>query len=675
MVSDRGLILRANASTATMLGLSRATLVGQSISRFIRAEDQDTFREHQSRLAQTGEPQSCEVSMERNDGTPFWAHLTGVAAKDIGGASIGRLVLSDITQRKQAEAALRESEQRLRAVVETTLDAVITMDSAGIITAWNAQAETVFGWMRYEAIGQTVSQLIVPPQYRDAHERGFSRYIASGAGQMLNKRTEITALRRNGENFPMEIAITAMRVGNDTLFNAFMRDITERKTAADEIERLAFYDPLTGRPNRRLLIDRLTVSQASCARHCRTGALLCIDLDNFRTINDTHGHHTGDLLLQQVAARLANCIRECETVARLGGAKFMVMLEDLSDNPLEAASHAEAVGERILRELSQPYQLGAVNHHSTLSIGITLFGEHPEDAEAPLMRADLALSQSKAAGRNCLCFFDPQLQAAAMTRAALEADLRTAVAQQQFVLYYQAQIGRERQLTGAEVLLRWKHPVRGLVSPAEFIPLGEDTGLILPLGDWVLETACNQLTAWAARAETTHLTIAVNVSPLQFHQRDFVTKVLDIVRRTGANPQRLKLELTEGMLISSIEDVIAKMSALQKYGIGLSLDDFGTGYSSLSYLKRLPLDQIKIDQSFIRDIPDDSSDASIAKMIIALADGLGLAVIAEGVETEEQHAFLAGNGCHAYQGYLYYRPVPLEEFEAFASRTSAPVTV
>jgi predicted signal transduction protein with EAL and GGDEF domain len=370
-----------------------------------------------------------------------------------------------------------------------------------------------------------------------------------------------------------------------------------------------------------------------------------------------------------VAQRLVTCVREGDTVARLGGDEFLVMLEDLSEDALDAATQAETVGEKIRASLNQPYQLGPCAQHSTASIGITLFGgvAH-EGIDEPLKRADLAMYQAKAAGRNTLRFFDPQMQAVVMARAALEVDLRMALEKHQLRLYYQAQVQGENQLTGVEALVRWQHPLRGMVSPAEFIPLSEETGLILPLGLWVLETACTQLALWALRPERAHLTMAVNVSAHQFHQDDFVSQVLAVLARSGANPQRLKLELTESLLISNVEDVILKMEALKAQGVGFSLDDFGTGYSSLSYLKRLPLDQLKIDQGFVRDILIDPNDAAIARMVIVLADSLGLAVIAEGVETEAQRDFLAGQNCHAYQGYLLSRPLPLDEFETFADQ-------
>jgi EAL domain-containing protein (putative c-di-GMP-specific phosphodiesterase class I) len=314
--------------------------------------------------------------------------------------------------------------------------------------------------------------------------------------------------------------------------------------------------------------------------------------------------------------------------------------------------------------LNQPYVLGQVTQHSTPSIGITLFGsEEHENAEELLKRAELAMYQAKSAGRNTVQFYESQMQVAVMARASLEAGLREAVLKGQFLLHYQAQVNETHHVSGVEALVRWQDPLRGMVPPAEFIPLAEETGLILPLGSWVLETACLQLARWAHQPARAQLTMAVNVSARQFHQSDFVERVLETLKRTGAPAHRLKLELTESLLVTHIEDVIVKMNALKGQGVGFSLDDFGTGYSSLSYLKRLPLDQLKIDQGFVRDILVDSNDAAIAKMVVALADSLGLAVIAEGVETEAQRDFLGSLGCSDYQGYLFSRPVPLEEFE------------
>lgn len=440
----------------------------------------------------------------------------------------------------------------------------------------------------------------------------------------------------------------------------------ERRLAEEMATNLALYDPLTQLPNRRMLMDRLAQALISSERSRRRGALLLIDLDNFKTINDTLGHDQGDLLLQQVGQRLKSCVRVGDIVARLGGDEFVVILELLSDIPEVAASQTELVGSKILAALGQPYQLTGSSNRSTPSIGITLFVGQQNTVDELLKQADLAMYQAKAAGRNALRFFDQTMQAVAIERAALETGLRDALRERQFVLYFQPQVSGANRLIGAEALVRWHHPQRGMVSPAEFIPMAEETGLILPLGLWVLEAACEQLVIWASESNTDHLTLAVNVSANQMHQPDFVEQVIATLEKTGANPQRLKLELTESLLVSDVETTIAKMTSLKTYGVGFALDDFGTGYSSLSYLKRLPLYQLKIDQSFIRDILSDANDAAIAKMVIALGESMGLAVIAEGVESEAQRESLAQMGCHAYQGYLFSRPVPISEFEKIA---------
>jgi diguanylate cyclase (GGDEF)-like protein/PAS domain S-box-containing protein len=444
-------------------------------------------------------------------------------------------------------------------------------------------------------------------------------------------------------------------------------DISEHKRAENQIRELAFYDPLTHLPNRRLLMDRLKQAMAASLRNEREGALLFVDLDNFKTVNDTLGHDKGDLLLQEVARRLTACFREADTVARIGGDEFVVVLANLSDDSEEAAGQARIVGEKVLAILGEPYQILGNEFRCTPSVGIALFGDQSGGLDELMKQADIAMYQAKAAGRHALRFFDPDLQTAIKARAEMEDDLRQGIEAGQLLLYYQPQVDDRGAWTGAEALVRWRHPLRGLVSPGEFIGLAEDTGLILPLGNWVLETACLQTVAWAKKPEMAHLTLAVNVSARQFHQADFVASVLAMVERTGADPRRLKLELTESTLLDNVQDIIDKMETLKARGFTFSLDDFGTGYSSLAYLKRLPLDQLKIDQSFVRDVLVDSNDAAIAETIVALAQSLKLNVIAEGVETRAQKDFLAAIGCHAYQGYFFGHPMPLEDFELSAA--------
>ena len=457
------------------------------------------------------------------------------------------------------------------------------------------------------------------------------------------------------------------------LVRSLRQEVADRKQAESQIQVLAFSDPLTGLPNRRMLMDRLEQALVAACRSGHQDALLFIDLDNFKTLNDTLGHDKGDLLLCQIAARLTACVREGDTVARLGGDEFVVLLQNLSDDAQEAATHVQVVAAKILDSLGQPYELEGYAHHSSASVGVSLFGcVEREYVEEPLKRAELAMYQAKAAGRNTLRFFEPEMQIMVTARATLEAELRQAVADGQFVLHYQPQGRGGLGMIGVEALVRWLHPRRGLVLPGEFIAIAESSGLIVPLGHWVLQTACQQLAAWTDQPDTAHLTMAVNVSARQFRQADFVQDVVAILDATGAPAQRLKLELTETVLVDNVESIIAKMKALQARGVGFALDDFGTGYSSLSYLKRLPLDQLKIDESFVRDVLSDPDDEAIARMVVALADSLGLAVIAEGVETEAQRDLLASLGCHDYQGYLLSAPLSIQAFELFAKDSPRP---
>jgi len=571
----------------------------------------------------------------------------------IDGQRYGRLWHHvDITERKQAEAELR-----IAATAFESREAIFITDAQCVILRVNLAFIEMTGYSAEAVVGQLPCLL-----QSDGYDAVFDAAIWDSIAQHKAWQGEIRIRRKNGETFPAWLTMTAVRDDRNvvTHYVGTMSDMTERKAAEDKIRHLAFYDSLTQLPNRQFLLQRLEQALTTGARSQQHGALLLIDLDNFKTLNDTLGHGMGDALLQQVARRLSDYVRESDAVIRLGGDEFVVMLENLSALPQEAITQAETVGQHLLTLLTQIYSLTDCEHYSTSSIGVTLFNGHEQNVAELLKRVDFALYQAKAAGRNAMRFFDPAMQAVVTARAALETDLREAVRDNQFLLYYQAQVDGAGGLTGAEALVRWQHPRRGMVSPAEFIPLAEETGLILPLGYWVLETACIQLAAWATQPAMAHLTLAVNVSARQFRHPDFVNQVRAALDQSGANPERLKLELTESLMVVNVEDIIAKMTVLRAWGVGFSLDDFGTGYSSLTYLKRLPLDQLKIDQSFVRDILTDPNDAAIARTIVALARSLGLAVIAEGVETEAQRDFLANNGCHAFQGYLFGRPGPAE---------------
>ena len=573
----------------------------------------------------------------------------------------------EIAQRKRAEEALR-----IAATAFESQQGMIVTDANRVILRVNPAFTAITGYSAEESVGQNPSMLS-----SGRHDQAFYAAMSQTLERDGTWAGEIWNQRKNGEVYPEWLTVSAVRDGAAavTHYVGIFTDVSERLQAQTEIDTLAFYDPLTKLPNRRLLLDRLDQALLASTRHSRKSALLFVDLDNFKTLNDTLGHHQGDRLLTQVAQRLKGCIRDGDTVARLGSDEFVVMLEDLSENLPEAANQAEAVADKVLNALAQDYPLASGSHHSTTSIGITLFGGAPlESNEEPLKRAELAMFQAKAAGRNALRFFDTQMQAEVSAHAALEADLRLALPAQQLLLHYQPQVvGTDRataRTVGVEALVRWQHPQRGLVPPASFIPLAEETGLILPIGQWVLETACAQLTAWAANPALAHLTMAVNVSARQFSQPDFVDSVLTTLARTGAKPKLLKLELTESMLVDDVENIISKMAALKVRGVAFSLDDFGTGYSSLAYLKRLPLNQLKIDQGFVRNIVTDANDAALAKMVVVLAESMGLTVIAEGVELQAQADLLAHLGCHAYQGYWFSRPLALAAFEAFVLKTA-----
>jgi diguanylate cyclase (GGDEF)-like protein/PAS domain S-box-containing protein len=650
-LTSEGLISDVNLTGAALLGEERKKLLRRRFSRFVTSEDKDRYHHLFVSLMQHDERQACELALLRGDGSTFQAHLDCLRAVAGDKPPVARITLIDVTERNRAEVELR-----IAAAAFESQEGMFVADAKRVILRINQAFSAITGFTVKEAVGQTTRLL-----KSDRHDEIFSATMWGNVNRTGAWSGEIWNRQKNGEVSPRWLTITAVRGsdGSITHYVGTLVDITQRKADEAKIENLAFYDPLTQLPNRRLLVDRLRQALVICVRSKQLGAVLFIDLDDFKTLNDTQGHDVGDQLLHQVARRLLTCVRASDTVARLGGDEFVVMLEGLSRSSQEAATKAEAVGEKILAALAPSYLLAGHEYHGTGSVGGTLFSDHGETADELLKRADLAMYQAKAAGRNILRFFDPRMQVVVTERAVLEAELRRGLREGQFILHYQPQVDGEGRITGAEALVRWQHPRRGLVSPAEFIPLAEETGLIESLGQWVLESACAQLLAWSARAETAHLTLSMNVSAREFRHPEFVARTLAVIDRTGVDSQKLMFELTESPRPDDLEETIAKMTAVKAHGESFSLDDFGTGYSSLSYLKHLPLDQLKIDQSFVRDVLTDPNDAAFARTIMALGQSLGLAVIAEGVETVEQRDFLAHQGCRAFQGYLFGRPGPV----------------
>lgn len=563
---------------------------------------------------------------------------------------------------------LSESEKKMRSVVEGALDCIVMMDDKGNIVEFNPAAERTFGYKREDVLGKNLAEVIVPPAARQAHNNGFNHFGKTGQSTMLGKRIELNAMRANGREFPVELAITAFDWTGSRMLVGFLRDITERKQAEHEINNLAFFDPLTKLPNRRLLRERLESTLLADSTYKTYSAILFIDLDNFKILNDTRGHDVGDLLLIEVAERLKSCVRSEDTVARLGGDEFVVILENLSADIEQATGQAEVVGEKIRKTLGQLYLIQDFDHYSTPSIGISMFHSQEMSVDELLKRADTAMYQAKQAGRNAVRFFDPAMQAALEARAALEEDLRFALESDQLKLLLQMQVNEANQIIGAEALIRWEHPEQGMIYPSQFVPFAEESLLILPIGQWVLETACLQLLEWQNNPLTQDLNLAINVSARQFRQANFVEQIRSTLAKFEIPPNKLKLELTESLVFDNIADSIKKMRELRAIGIHFAMDDFGTGYASLIYLKSLPLSQIKIDRSFVRDIAIDKDDEIIVQTIISMAHNLGLEVIAEGVETVEQLEFLRKSGCKAFQGHLFSKPLSQVDFNRLISQ-------
>ncbi|MCM0614159.1 EAL domain-containing protein [Marinobacter sediminum] len=639
-----------------MFGLDPSLLAddGAALLARIHENDQDGFygEIEKSRSGLSPIHMGFQAVNHRSD--VIWIEVKAVPKKLADDSTLWHGYFYDITEQKRIARRVQEQAGQTRAILDNIADGVITTDSEGLIQTFNSSAEFIFGYRASEVIGECIGMLM-PEPVRD-HQSGI---LMSLRGQEpLRVPREMEGLRKNGQSFPGEARISRVADETGEVFIGVVTDITERKSAEEEIARLAFYDSLTGLPNRRLLRDRLAQALAVSHREKTHGGLVFIDLDNFKTINDSAGHVVGDQLLKQVGARLQGIVRDWDTVARIGGDEFVLVLRGFASDPKKAASQLEKVCEKIRDELNQPYQLEETEYVGTPSIGVTLFFDHDMALEELLRQADMAMFRAKEDGKNRIRFFDSEMQELVTERLALESDLRKAIRDNEFLLHYQVQVDGAGTPVGAEALIRWDCPRRGMVAPASFIPLAEETGLIESIGLWVLEDACNQLASWSLEpVPLSELTISVNVSARQFHQAGFLISVMDILRRTGAPAEKLKIEVTESALAYDLVKVEQIIRTLRRLGVRVSLDDFGTGYSSLGYLKQLSLDELKIDQGFVRDILDDQNDAAIARMIIALADAMNLSVVAEGVETLQHFDYLVELGCQRFQGYCFGRPM------------------
>jgi diguanylate cyclase (GGDEF)-like protein len=562
------------------------------------------------------------------------------------------------------DAVIEQTRELLnaRAHLQATLDAIpdllFDIDAQGIIHHYHANQSDQLSLAPENFLGKSIHQFL--PEHACAAIQ--AALDEAGEHGLSSGRCYSLQLPQGYTTYELSVARKVAEQEGAARFVVLSRDISQRKESEERINKLAFYDPLTQLPNRRLLRERLEYTLANSLGQQVFGALLFIDLDDFKTLNDNRGHHIGDLLLIAVSERLRAAVRKDDTIARLGGDEFLVVLEGLGKERDEAAALAQQIAEKILNNLNKHYLLEGQDYFNSPSIGVCLFGDQPMPTDELLKQAEQAMYTAKASGRNSLRFFDPQMQAVTAQRFILQNEIREGLKQHQFQLYYQPQVDNAGAIVGAEALIRWLHPERGMIPPLEFIPLAEDSGLILPMGDWICATACAQLVSWSKTAATQGIVLSINVSARQFQQPQFVEQLLAAIARSGADPSHLKLELTESVLIANQQDVITKMDTLKIHGIKFSLDDFGTGYSSLSYLKRLPISELKIDKSFVNDILTDANDAAIARMIIRLAQSMELSVIAEGVETKEQRDWLEREGCFQYQGYYFGRPVPVGSF-------------
>jgi diguanylate cyclase (GGDEF)-like protein/PAS domain S-box-containing protein len=689
VVNHAGEIVLLNVQAEKQFGYRRDELVGQPVTNIIPegfAERliADDLRSSEDALAQqigTG----IELTGRRKDGSEFPIEIMLSPLESAEGILV-TAAIRNITVRKDAEADLAESGAKYRGLLEAAPDAMVVVNQAGEIVLLNVQAEKQFGYHRDELVGQPVTN-IIPEGFAERLIADDLRSAADALAQQIGTGIELSARRKDGSEFPIEILLSPLDSTEGILVTAAIRDISVRKTAeahllqkVEELSRSegaaramsqqmiysAQHDFLTGLPNRMLLNDRISQAIVLAPRHLKQVAVLFLDLDGFKHINDSLGHSTGDKLLQSVGRRLLDGVRASDTVSRQGGDEFVVLLSEA-----EQWEDADTVARRMLQVVAEAHSIDQHDLHITASIGVSIFPDDGGDAETLIKNADTAMYQAKANGRNRYQFFEPAMNVRAVERQSVEESLRRALERQEFVLHYQPKIDlRTGAITGAEALIRWMHPTRGLIPPGQFIPIAEDSGLILPIGDWVLREACTQARAWQD-ADLQAMTMAVNVSAMQLRDESFLEGLFATLEETGLDPRSLEVELTESVLMKQAGSAAVILQTLRERGTQVALDDFGTGYSSLSYLRRFPIDALKIDQSFVSQITGDGDDTTIVTAVISMARSLKLRVIAEGVETAEQLAFLQAHECDEAQGFYFSRPVPPEQF-ATLLRTGIP---
>lgn len=674
--AQTGQFLHVNARFCEIAGELSSRLTLKGLLGMLQPQDRESCEQALAQLRHGQQGHHSQVfQVLRADGCTVWAEMWLAPLREHGRELPGShiVLLQDVSQRHHMQQQLQAREAYSSEMLRYMPVGFVVVGVVGNIEFINHQFESMTGWQQSDIPDESTMwrKLCVDALEHARLLQRLASVRSNVVGNSMNMLAAEYLLRaKDGRELPVEVS---GRFLDGRVLLSFV-DVSQRKAAEAQIRWLGDYDTLTQLPNRRLLLDRLHEALVRSKKGGGSkGALLLLDIDNFKALNETLGHEHGDALLRLVATRLSGCIAGRHTLARQGGDEFAVVLEDLPVDPLEAGRSTEQVGGTILAALRTPFYLNEQDFHVTVSMGAVVFSGQNDSVEELLKRAELALYQAKSAGRDSLQFFDPSMQQAVSARVEMEKDIRLALERHEFDLFYQPQVCNG-QVMGAEALLRWQHPSKGLISPAVFVPAAEDSGLILPLGEWALYAACRQLARWARDPALSQMSMSVNVSPRQFYQPDFVAQVQQALEVTGARAERLELELTEGMLLEDVEDTIRKMVQLKALGVSFSLDDFGTGYSSLSYLKRLPLDKLKIDQGFVREVVTSSNDAAIARSIIALGHSLGLRVIAEGVETEAQRAFLEENGCNFWQGYLFSRPQPAADFEAWARSYNAETT-